>query len=527
HELSHGMACERFGAECQSTGLAFLFFSPCMYCDVTDAWMLERKSHRLAISMAGVYVELFISSVGLWLWWFSAPGLFHQVCLQVFLAGSIATLLFNANPLLRFDGYYVLADLLEVPNLYSKSRQSIMRLAARFLLGIRLPDDPSVSGSESSLILITYGVASLGYQLLMLIGLVFFLYGMLEPIGMAAIAWLVILVFLMARARRFLKWNLRMVRIQKSPARAVLQSLVAAACCTAALIGLWFCPLGNAMTAPVVLEPRVVQPVYVETAGTVRSIHAREGDVVQQGALLLELENLELDRQLAAMEGVLATHETDFRLAQASGNPDLMVLARTAIESCTDQISHVRTELERLQLRANVSGRLISTNGLRMRARRTPDEPSEESAGILNSRLIGMPLQRKDCLCEIAPTSKWQATLWIDQRSRQFLSPGQHVNVCLDAFPGAIVTGTIAAIGVANEPEIPAVLSIKFGGQFTSKTTDGGESPAEPVYQATVLLDEVNLPVQRGMRGTGRFTRSPRTIGSWLTDEFHQLFVAR
>lgn len=139
----------------------------------------------------------------------------------------------------------------------------------------------------------------------------------------------------------------------------------------------------------------------------------------------------------------------------------------------------------------------------------------------------GMPLQRKDCLCEIAPTSKWQATLWIDQRSRQFLSPGQHVNVCLDAFPGAIVTGTIAAIGVANEPEIPSVLSIKFGGHFASKTTDGGESPTEPVYQATVLLDEVNLPVQRGMRGTGRFTRSPRTIGSWLTDEFHQLFVAR
>ena len=117
HELSHGMACERFGAECQSVGLAFLFFSPCLYCDVTDAWMLERRSHRIAISLAGVYVELLVSSLALWLWWLSAPGLFHQVCLQVFLAGSIVTLLFNANPLLRFDGYYVLADLLEIPNL--------------------------------------------------------------------------------------------------------------------------------------------------------------------------------------------------------------------------------------------------------------------------------------------------------------------------------------------------------------------------------------------------------------------------
>ena len=117
HELSHGLACERFGAECQSIGLAFLFFSPCMYCDVTDAWMLPRKSHRIAVSLAGVYVELFISSLGLWLWWFSTPGLFHQICLQVFLAGSVSTLLLNANPLLRFDGYFVIADLLEIPNL--------------------------------------------------------------------------------------------------------------------------------------------------------------------------------------------------------------------------------------------------------------------------------------------------------------------------------------------------------------------------------------------------------------------------
>ena len=90
-----------------------------------------------------------------------------------------------------------------------------------------------------------------------------------------------------------------------------------------------------------------------------------------------------------------------------------------------------------------------------------------------------------------------------------------------------VVTGKVVALGAANEPEIPSVLSTKFGGPFVTQTGAGGEESAEPVYHATVILDELRLPVQSGMRGTGRFTRSAMTVGSWLTEEFHRLFVVR
>ncbi|MEK6259084.1 MAG: biotin/lipoyl-binding protein [Planctomycetota bacterium] len=527
HELSHGMACERFGAECQSIGLAFLFFSPCLYCDVTDAWMLEKKSHRIAISMAGVYVELLISSLALWLWWLSAPGLFHQICLQVFLAGSVVTLLFNANPLLRFDGYYVLADLLEIPNLYQRSRQTIQRIAARYLLGFRLPDDARVSGNEPLSILATYGLASMAYQVPLMLGMGLFVYGLLDPIGLAAVAWFCLLGTLMLATGRFLTWSLQMSRKQKSPGRAFVQSLVSAACCASALVGIWFCPLGSSITAPVVVEPQSVQPVYVETPGTVRNVFVREGDVVEPGTLLAELENLELDRRLVSLEGLRAAHETDFRLAQAVGDPDLMTLAKTAMESSASQIEHARAEKDRLQLRASISGTLVSAKTSWQGSRGISAEPTAESAGMLNSRLIGMRLPRRACLCEIAPGHLWQAALWVDQRSRQFLSVGQPVDVCLDAFSGTVVTGKVVALGAANEPEIPAVLSTKYGGPFVTQSGTGGEEPLEPVYHATVILDEPRLPVQTGMRGTGRFTRSAMTVGSWLTDEFHRLFVVR
>lgn len=526
HELSHGLACERFGAQCQSIGLAFLFFSPCMYCDVSDAWMLERKSHRIAVSLAGVYVELFISAIGFWCWRFSGPGLFHQVSLQVFLAGSIATLIFNANPLLRFDGYYVLADLLETPNLYQRSRQTIQRLAARHLMGFRLRDEAD-SSSTSKSILVTYGLASAAYQIPLLFGLGAFLYQLLEPLGLSILVW----IYLAAMAALFaicvMTWSVRMFRMQKSLLPSLLRSTVFASLLTATLVGVWFCPLGNAMTAPVVIAPQATQPVYVETPGIVRRVCVREGEVVQSGSVLIELEDLELDRRLIALEGILASNEVDFRLAQSIGDPDLMTLAKSAIEASISQIELARADKERLQVRASISGTVISTNERPPGIEETNESTSEPPAELMNSQLIGRHLPRRSCLCEIAPGRAWQAALWVDQRSRPYLNPGQSIAVRLDAFSGTVVQGKVLTVGTANELEIPPVLSTRFGGPVATQTTATGETPLEPAYCATITLEDVSLPVQSGMRGVGRFARPAMTVGSWLVDEFHRVFVVR
>ena len=527
HELSHGLACERFGAECQSIGLAFLFFSPCMYCDVTDSWMLPRKSHRIAVSLAGIYVELFISSLGLWLWWFSTPGLFHQICLQVFFAGSVSTLLLNANPLLRFDGYFVLADLLEIPNLYQRSRQTVRRLAARYLLGLKTFDDSASTQNEPRSIIAGYGLASIAYQLPMMLGLCFFFYSLLEPFGLSSIFWIYCTGMAIESGWRFLVWRLQIGQQQKSPVRAWVHSAITLGFSLALLTGIWFCPLRNSVTASVIIEPRSAQPVYVETAGTVRNVLAHEGDVVSAGAVLVKMENLDLDRQLVALEGMRALHETDFRLAQAISDPDLMSQVRTAGHASDEQIEFARSEKDRLQLQAPLAGTIVS-------AKRSPDNAAvsqnkspAESPGILNSRLVGMYLPRKTYLCEIAPSDRWEAGMWVDQKSRQYLSPGQKVAVRLDAYSGTIIPGKVTSIGSANEATIPASLSTKSNGPFVTNSVSGGEAPTEPVYRAKIILDKVSFPAQCGMQGQGSFDRPTLTVGAWLTDEFHRLFVIR
>ena len=115
HEFGHGLSCKHFGGECHEMGVMILVLTPCLYCNVSDSWMLPSKWHRAAIGAAGMYVELVLASLATFVWWWSEPGVLYYLCLNVMFICWVTTLIFNANPLLRYDGYYILADVMEIP----------------------------------------------------------------------------------------------------------------------------------------------------------------------------------------------------------------------------------------------------------------------------------------------------------------------------------------------------------------------------------------------------------------------------
>ena len=121
HEFGHGIACKHFGAECHSMGVMLLVFSPTLYCDVTDSWMIKNKWKRIIIGAAGMYVEVILAAVAIFIWYNTNPGLLNHLALNVFFISTVTTVIFNANPLLRYDGYYMMSDWLEIPNLRSKA----------------------------------------------------------------------------------------------------------------------------------------------------------------------------------------------------------------------------------------------------------------------------------------------------------------------------------------------------------------------------------------------------------------------
>ena len=142
HELGHAVACKHFGGECHEIGVAFLLFAPCMYCDTTDTWMVSNRWRRAAVGAAGMGVELVLAAACLLGWRYSQPGFVQLFCLNTVLVCSVSTLIFNANPLMRFDGYYILADVLGVPNLWGLSRHVLSKRLQSALLGVPAAIDP-------------------------------------------------------------------------------------------------------------------------------------------------------------------------------------------------------------------------------------------------------------------------------------------------------------------------------------------------------------------------------------------------
>ena len=136
HELGHGLTCKHFGGECHEIGIMILVLTPCMYCNVSDSWMLPSKWHRALIGAAGILVEVTLAAICTFIWWFTEPGLLHYLCLNVMFVSSVSTLLFNANPLLRYDGYYILSDIVEIPNLRQKASTILSRKMGDWFMGL-------------------------------------------------------------------------------------------------------------------------------------------------------------------------------------------------------------------------------------------------------------------------------------------------------------------------------------------------------------------------------------------------------
>ena len=144
HELGHAMTCKHFGGEVHEMGFMLLVFSPCLYCDVSDAWRLRSKWQRIAVSAAGMIVELVLAALATIVWWYAQPGVVQLVALNIMIICTVNTLLINGNPLMRYDGYFIFSDLVETPNLWQRSREAFRYFWSDWLLGQPVVEDPLI-----------------------------------------------------------------------------------------------------------------------------------------------------------------------------------------------------------------------------------------------------------------------------------------------------------------------------------------------------------------------------------------------
>src|SRR5438552_1767968 len=181
HEFGHGLSCKAFGGEVHEMGALLLVFSPCMYCNVSDAWTLPSKWKRIIISFAGIYVELIIAAIATFVWWNTPSQPFvNNMSLSLMVVCSVSTVVFNANPLMRYDGYYVLADWIEIPNLRERANRYLTNLFLEHALGIEVQPEPYMALWRRCLF-VAYAVVSYIYRWVITFVILWFLYNWLKP----------------------------------------------------------------------------------------------------------------------------------------------------------------------------------------------------------------------------------------------------------------------------------------------------------------------------------------------------------
>ncbi len=525
HEFGHGLPCKHFGGECHEMGVMFLVLTPCLYCNVSDSWMLPNRWHRAAIGAAGMYIEVVIASVCTFIWWFSEPGFLNYLCLNVMFVSSVSTILFNANPLLRYDGYYILSDILEIPNLRQKANSILTRKLRKWCLGLEEQEDPFLPKRNQGLFAL-YTVAAFFYRWFILLSILFFLNKIFEPYGLKVLGQMIAMVSIwglvfmpLQKVYKFLKVPGSLRKVKKVRVYATLLVLVGL------ISGLLLIPFPSSVICPFELKPRGAASVYVEVEGVLNELLVEPGEQVEAGQLLAKMENIDLEIDVARLRGeqngALAQLESlkhvQFRDEQAALQMDL---TRKRYESITEQLEQKLKDMGRLELRAPIAGTVIPPPKFRESSVDERLQLASWSGSPLHKKNLGATLQpdgQRDLFCQIGDPDRWDAVLVLNQRDLDWVHGGEEVRLMFEESPYHIFVSKIQRIATDELEGVSQQLASTSGGPVPAQADpDGVIRPLDTSYQADVPLDNSLGLMRNGLTGQARIKTAPRTLASRL-----------
>jgi len=523
HEFGHGLSCKKFGGECHEMGFMMLVFTPCLYCNVSDSWMLPNKWQRVFIGAAGMYVELILASIATFLWWFSEDGMFRFLCLSVMFICSVSTVVFNGNPLLRFDGYYITMDTLEIPNLRQKSSEILKRWFQKNCLGLELQDNPFLPTRNRAMFGI-YTIASFIYRWVVAFGIIMFLNQVLKPYGLQslgrafAVAGVVgMLVPAVTAIYKFLKTPGRASKIK----RGNLLSTVGIAIAVLAFV--CFFPLPYHVYCPTDVQPKDALEVRTIVAGRVLGWEVKPGQTVAKQQPICRLENRDLAIKIQEAYNDMESTKSYIEQAKffSTSDPTLIPELSARRSELNKKIDVLRTLVEKqenLLVRSPIDGIVVQ-----------PPDKEESKAAKSQGQLPGWSgnpfspanseahFSEGEVVCLIAPSSTMEAIIVVDQHDRAELEVGNEVEFMFDAAALESVRGKITKFSESEMKETSANLSINSGGTLDTKTDEMGRTrPISTSYQARVELLDLDVPLRSGYRGNAKVHLAWKSLGARL-----------
>jgi putative peptide zinc metalloprotease protein len=502
HEFGHGLSCKAFGGEVHEMGFLFLCLSPCMYCNVSDAWTLPNKWKRIIISFAGIYVELMIAAASTFIWWNTPSYPFvNYMALSLMVVCSVSTVVFNGNPLMRYDGYYILADWLEIPNLRDRSNRYLQRLVMEHCLGIETQPEPYMA-LWRRILFVSYAVVSYIYRWVITFVILRFMATFLKPYKLEVISNMLAAV----AAGSMLGWPL--FRLGKNlhkrgrlPDMKSARVTITATALAALLLAFFLVPLPVSRvreSGVIEVQPEKVQKVFLEVNGILDKMHIQEGQWVKKDTILAEFSNLDLQAEEDSAktkyniaQRVIEGYDAQL-LATADANEKHNLVQALARARGDLNAAEARWKLarednrKRLVLKAPCDGVIMGSPKVDEIGKKWEKDESKPFCSIGDS-------SRLRVLVPLSPDN--YELVCSDMAKREALKEKVPVTIRVHGRAGQTWTGEVAYLPKDAAKEIPVSLSNKGGGPLAIKPTS---QPNHPEPQSQVYLVGINIDQSDG-----------------------------
>jgi len=502
HEMGHATATKSGGGEVHDMGLMVLVLFPVPYVEASAASVFPSKYRRALVGAAGMIVELFIAALALYVWLAVEPGMVRAVAYNVMIVAGVSTLLFNGNPLLRYDAYYILADLIEMPNLAQRSLAYWGYLLERYLLRIEDREPPEASRGEKVWFLF-YGLASSIYRVLVTVAIALFIASRFFVIGVVLALWALIATAIvpLVKGIRHLATNPRL-QGGRGRATAIVAGLV-----VVLVVVIGFVPAPFRAQAEGVVWLSDQAAVRAGANGFLRRFLVEPGERVVAGQMLAQAYDPALDASIREAEARVVELEATYAAYFVTERARAQLVAEE-LATEREALAHFQKRGADLVVRAGADGIFL--------APRWQDMPGRYYA---KGELLGYVTDKAPPLARVVISQ--------DEIDQVRLSTNR-VQVRMSGHPGETLDGRIVRVVPAGEADLPSrALTTAGGGQISTDPSDPrGEKALARMFQLDVAIDGDAQVAYYGQRVRVRFEFETEPLASQWYRGIRRLFLA-
>jgi putative peptide zinc metalloprotease protein len=481
HEFGHGLCCKHYGGEPKQLGFLLMYFTPAMYCDVSDLYFIEKRWPRVAVALAGGYIELQIFCLGTFVWAVTPPDLLiHQIAYRVLLFSGITGIIFNYNPLIKWDGYFVMLGWLDIPEIRERSFAWMKAKALEMITG--KPQETEALTRRERRVFLIYGVLAIIYS-------VFFLWISVMLVRNVLVGnwretgFVLFIIFLVLVTRGMLK-NLvrtsRMLLLEHAGVMRKKWALILGG--AAAVIAAFFVPLPHSVMVNAVLAPNHPTPIRSPVDGRVAALLAEEGTPVRRGTLVAVVTSPDLTADRAADRAARQVASVSARLdaielRQAQRDDASVTQARLAASEWAGRQAHIASP---------ISGRVLTRN---------------------TKTLVGLEVEAGDAFLMVGTVDSLRIVLRMSEREVGDLAVGREGSLRLRSDPGRTIRFLIERIDLApvGEPIL---------GETVASLDAGDRLPTW--YRAEGLIASEKERLRPGMTGVVKVKGPPLSVAQRL-----------